>query len=114
MWHNYLLECDKPITLFIRSDPAGISTIFSSAFSSFDANWKEQHGTFDLFPKYFSNGSYTSHKLANQNLGMISSVSITPYSLGYLPLSLAKANTISSLVKVVNKRGQVHTRFFNI
>lgn len=106
-WHDYLLECNNSIVPVVRADFAGVTNILSTAFSSFDENWKTQYGVFETFPAAFSDGTIAKHKRGSGNLGMLSTVSVTPYGIGYLPLSLARANTINTLAWVVNKRGQV-------
>ncbi len=95
---------DKPITTVHRSDGSGTTEIFTNALASFSSDWTAGHGTTVEWPADKA-GSGIGGKGSQ---GVSAVVQNTPYAIGYVEYSFAKANNIA-FAQMVNKAGKTVT-----
>lgn len=108
-WKDYLTLTEKPIHVWVRKDNLGTTDILTSAFSSFEPAWREQHGIFNVWPAYFYNGSYTSHSTASSNIAGLAAITASPYSIGYIAYNFAIANAFQEIARMKNLAGNVRS-----
>jgi phosphate ABC transporter phosphate-binding protein len=98
-WNPTLAGVEQNISLVVRSEGSGTTSVFTSALSSFSAEWKASVGSSSL-PKW-----PTAASKREGNSGVALGIRLTPYSLGYLNLAEAKTYEVS-FAKVANAEGQ--------
>jgi len=98
-WNPKLAGVEQNISLIVRSEGSGTTSVFTSALSSFSAEWKASVGSASL-PKW-----PTAASKREGNSGVALGIRLTPYSLGYLNLADAKTYGVS-FAKVANAEGQ--------
>ena len=98
-WNPTLAGVEQNISLVVRSEGSGTTSVFTSALSSFSAEWKASVGSASL-PKW-----PTAASKREGNSGVALGIRLTPYSLGYLNLAEAKTYGVS-FAKVANAEGQ--------
>eukprot|EP01126_Amoeba_proteus_P044093 TRINITY_DN487_c0_g2_i4.p1 TRINITY_DN487_c0_g2~~TRINITY_DN487_c0_g2_i4.p1 ORF type:complete len:518 (-),score=79.44 TRINITY_DN487_c0_g2_i4:120-1673(-) len=107
-WISYLSNTSQHLLPVIRSEPSGTTDVFTNALSHFSSEWKSKYGRFDIFPESFSNGTVASFFLApHGNYGVMNIVGATPYTIGYISLSVAKITEWNYYAKMKNKHGIV-------
>jgi phosphate transport system substrate-binding protein len=91
---------DKEILPVYRSDASGTSEVFTDYLSKVSPEWKEKVGA-NVQPSWVT-GVGTG---APRNDGVMGQVKQTPYTIGYVELTFAKANNLpTALIK--NKAGE--------
>ncbi|HVN15675.1 MAG TPA: phosphate ABC transporter substrate-binding protein PstS [Anaerolineales bacterium] len=94
----------KQITVVHRSDGSGTTEIFTNALTAFSSDWTAGHGTTVDWP-----ADKTGNGIGGKgSQGVSAVVQNTPYAIGYVEYSFAKANGIS-FAQMVNKAGKTVT-----
>jgi phosphate transport system substrate-binding protein len=98
-WNSKLAGVEHNISLVVRSEGSGTTSAFTSALSSFSAEWKASVGSTEL-PHW-----PTAASKREGNSGVALGIRLTPYSLGYL--NVAEAITFGvTFARIANAAGQ--------
>ena len=98
-WNPRLENTTENISIIVRSDSSGTTSVFTSALSSFSTEWKASIGTSSLpnWPKATAR--------CEGNSGVAVSIRVTAYSIGYLGVAEARSFGVS-YAKIGNAAGQ--------
>ena len=98
-WNPRLKNTTQNISIIVRSDSSGTTSVFTSALSSFSTEWKASIGTSSLpnWPKATAR--------CEGNSGVAVSIRVTAYSIGYLGVAEARSFGVS-YAKIGNAAGQ--------
>jgi phosphate ABC transporter phosphate-binding protein len=98
-WNPKLENVSNDISIIVRSESSGTTSTFTSALSSFSAEWKNKTGSSSL-PKW-----PVAASKREGNAGVAIGIRLTPYSIGYL--NVADANTYGvTYAKIANAAGR--------
>jgi hypothetical protein len=98
-WNPKLENVSQDIQFVVRNDSSGTTSVFTSALSSFSAEWKNKTGSSGL-PKWPVAAS--KHE---GNAGVAIGIRVTPYSIGYLNVADAKTYGVA-YAKIANAEGR--------
>jgi phosphate ABC transporter phosphate-binding protein len=98
-WNPKLAGVTQNISVIVRSEDAGTTSVFTSALSSFSAEWKASVGSSSL-PKW----PVAASKLRG-NAGVAVGIRVTPYSIGYVNIGDAKTYDVP-YAKIANAEGR--------
>jgi phosphate ABC transporter phosphate-binding protein len=98
-WNPKLADVTQNISVIVRSEDAGTTSVFTSALSSFSAEWKASVGSASL-PKW----PVATFKLKG-NAGVAVGIRVTPYSIGYINIGVAKTYDVP-YAKIANAEGR--------
>ena len=98
-WNPKLADVTQNISVIVRSEDAGTTSVFTSALSSFSAEWKASVGSASL-PKW----PVATSKLKG-NAGVAVGIRVTPYSIGYINIGVAKTYDVP-YAKIANAEGR--------
>ena len=98
-WNPKLANVTRNISIIVRSDGSGTSSAFTSALSSFSAEWKASVGSSSTpkWPKADGRGE--------GNSGVAVKIMLTEYSMGYISIGDAKTYGVK-VAKVENSEGK--------
>ncbi len=107
-WNDPKLKVDNPnaplpdadILPIYRADSSGTSAVFTDFLSKTNAEWKDKIGT-NKQPSWITGVGIG----AKGNDGVMGQVTQTPNSIGYVELTFAKANNLTSAM-IKNKSGE--------
>ena len=98
-WNPKLAGVTQNISIVVRSESSGTTSVFTSALSSFSAEWKNGTGSSSL-PKWPKAGLKFEG-----NAGVAIGIRLTPYSIGYLNVADAKTFGVP-YAKIANAEGR--------
>ena len=98
-WNPKLENVSQDISIVVRSESSGTTSVFTSALSSFSAEWKNKTGSSSL-PEWPVAAS--KHE---GNAGVAIGIRLTPYSIGYLNVADAKTYGVA-YAKIANAEGR--------
>ena len=98
-WNPKLENLTQDISIVVRSESSGTTSVFTSALSSFSAEWRNNTGSSSL-PKWPVAAS--KHE---GNAGVAIGIRVTPYSIGYLNVGDAMAYGVA-YAKIANAEGR--------
>jgi phosphate ABC transporter phosphate-binding protein len=98
-WNPKLENVSQDISIVVRSESSGTTSVFTSALSSFSAEWKNNTGPSSL-PEWPVAAS--KHE---GNAGVAVAIRVTPYSIGYLNVADAKTYGVA-YAKIANAEGR--------
>jgi phosphate ABC transporter phosphate-binding protein len=98
-WNPKLENVSQDISIVVRSESSGTTSVFTSALSSFSVEWKNKTGSSSL-PKWPVAAS--KHE---GNSGVAIAIRLTPYSIGYLNVADAKTYGVA-YAKIANAEGR--------
>ena len=98
-WNPKLETVSQDISIVVRSESSGTTSVITSALSSFSAEWKNKTGSSGL-PKWPVAAS--KHE---GNAGVAVGIRVTPYSIGYLNVADAKTYGVA-YAKIANAEGR--------
>jgi phosphate ABC transporter phosphate-binding protein len=98
-WNPKLENVSQDILFVVRNDSSGTTSVFTSALSSFSAEWKNKTGSSSL-PKWPV--ATSKHE---GNAGVAIGIRLTPYSIGYLNVADAKIYGVA-YAKIANAEGR--------
>jgi phosphate ABC transporter phosphate-binding protein len=98
-WNPKLAGVTQNISIVVRSESSGTTSVFTSALSSFSAEWKNGAGSSSL-PKWPKAGLKFEG-----NAGVAIGIRLTPYSIGYLNVADAKTFGVP-YAKIANAEGR--------
>ncbi len=98
-WNPKLGNLSQEISIIVRSESSGTTSAFTSALSSFSAEWKNSIGSSSL-PKW---PVATSKR--EGNAGVAVGIRLTAYSIGYLNVADAKTFGVA-YAKIANAEGR--------
>ena len=98
-WNPKLENLTQDISIVVRSESSGTTSVFTSALSSFSAEWKNKTGASSL-PKW-----PVAASKREGNAGVAIGIRVTPYSIGYLNVGDAKTYGVA-YAKIANAEGR--------